>query len=266
MQLRLVVHTPAHRMYPSKKASQDRDSTILELNTLETNVAMSNFDKHSYIKYAQFKHTLDIVRSRLKRPLTYAEKLLYSHLEDPYKQDIGNNNAYLKLRPDRVASHDATAQTVLLQFMTAGLPEVACPTTVHCDHLIQAKVDNIEDLGVAIHDNKEIYDFLSSACAKYKIGFWKPGSGIIHQILLENYAFPGGLIIGTDSHTPNAGGIGMCAIGVGGGDVVDVIAGMPWEVKLPKIIGVRLTGEMSGWTAPKGDLYYLKAEGSSLCL
>lgn len=195
---------------------------------------------------------LAIVRSRLNRPLTYAEKILYSHLDDPQGQEIERGKSYLKLRPDRVACQDATAQMAILQFMSAGMPSVATPTTVHCDHLIEAQAGGEKDLARAQDINKEVYDFLSSSCAKYNIGFWKPGSGIIHQIVLENYAFPGGLMIGTDSHTPNAGGLGMSAIGVGGADAVDVMAGLPWELKAPKYIGVRLTGELSGWTAPKG--------------
>jgi aconitate hydratase len=194
---------------------------------------------------------LAIVRRRLNRPLTYAEKILYSHLDDPHGQNIERGSSYLKLRPDRVACQDATAQMAILQFMSAGMPSVANPTTVHCDHLIEAQVGGEKDLDRAIDMNKEVYDFLSSACAKYNIGFWKPGSGIIHQILLENYAFPGGLLIGTDSHTPNAGGLGMAAIGVGGADAVDVMANLPWELKAPKIIGVKLTGALSGWTSPK---------------
>ena len=195
---------------------------------------------------------LSVVRSRLNRPLTYAEKILYSHLDDPHGQDIERGKSYLKLRPDRVACQDATAQMAILQFMSAGMPSVATPTTVHCDHLIEAQVGGEEDLARAQDINKEVYDFLSTSCAKYNIGFWRPGSGIIHQIVLENYAFPGGLMIGTDSHTPNAGGLGMCAIGVGGADAVDVMANLPWEVKAPNIIGVKLTGELSGWTSPKG--------------
>ncbi|KIX00953.1 aconitate hydratase, mitochondrial [Rhinocladiella mackenziei CBS 650.93] len=194
---------------------------------------------------------LSIVRSRLNRPLTYSEKVLYSHLDDPHGQDIERGVSYLKLRPDRVACQDATAQMAILQFMSAGMPSVATPTTVHCDHLIEAQVGGDKDLDRAKDINKEVYDFLSTACAKYNIGFWRPGSGIIHQIILENYAFPGGLMIGTDSHTPNAGGLGMAAIGVGGADAVDVMANLPWELKAPKVIGVKLTGEMSGWTAPK---------------
>ncbi|KAK5075132.1 Aconitate hydratase mitochondrial [Lithohypha guttulata] len=194
---------------------------------------------------------LAIVRKRLNRPLTYGEKILYSHLDDPEGQDIERGASYLKLRPDRVACQDATAQMAILQFMSAGMPSVATPTTVHCDHLIEAQIGGDKDLDRAKSINKEVYDFLSSSCAKYNIGFWKPGSGIIHQIVLENYAFPGGLMIGTDSHTPNAGGLGMVAIGVGGADAVDVMANLPWELKAPKYIGVKLTGELSGWTAPK---------------
>ncbi|EON68952.1 aconitate hydratase, mitochondrial [Coniosporium apollinis CBS 100218] len=197
------------------------------------------------------KENLEIVRGRLNRPLTYAEKILYSHLDNPHEQEIERGKSYLKLRPDRVACQDATAQMAILQFMSAGMPSVATPTTVHCDHLIEAQLGGEKDLARAVDINKEVYDFLSTSCAKYNIGFWKPGSGIIHQIILENYAFPGGLLIGTDSHTPNAGGLGMAAIGVGGADAVDVMANLPWELKAPKVIGVRLTGKLSGWTAPK---------------
>jgi len=199
----------------------------------------------------KMSENLSVVRSRLNRPLTFAEKILYSHLDDPHGQDIERGKSYLKLRPDRVACQDATAQMAILQFMSANMPSVATPTTVHCDHLIEAQIGGVEDLARAKDVNKEVYDFLATSCAKYNIGFWRPGSGIIHQIVLENYAFPGGLMIGTDSHTPNAGGLGMCAIGVGGADAVDVMANLPWEVKAPKIIGVKLTGELSGWTAPK---------------
>lgn len=208
----------------------------------------------------KMSENLSVVRSRLKRPLTFAEKILYSHLDDPHGAEIERGKSYLKLRPDRVACQDATAQMAILQFMSANMPSVATPTTVHCDHLIEAQMGGEKDLARAQDINKEVYDFLSTSCAKYNIGFWRPGSGIIHQIVLENYAFPGGLMIGTDSHTPNAGGLGMCAIGVGGADAVDVMANLPWEVKAPKIIGVRLTGEMSGWTAAKGGLSGVFAE------
>merc|ERR1712072_1576446 len=218
---------------------------------LTKKVEMTNWEKGHFINYAKMNENLSIVRQRLNRPLTYAEKILYSHLDDPHGQDIERGKSYLKLRPDRVACQDATAQMAILQFMSAGMDKVATPTTVHCDHLIQAQIGGEKDLERAQSINKEVYDFLSTSCAKYDIGFWKPGSGIIHQIVLENYAFPGGLMIGTDSHTPNAGGLGMCAVGVGGADAVDVMANLPWEVKAPKIIGVKLTGELSGWTSPK---------------
>ncbi|MEZ5178351.1 MAG: aconitate hydratase [Acidimicrobiales bacterium] len=190
-------------------------------------------------------------RERLGRPLTLTEKVLVNHLRDPEAGGLERGVSYTDFDPDRIAMQDATAQMALLQFMTAGLPEVATPTTVHCDHLIQAKVGARIDLGVAINTNAEVYDFLESVSAKYGIGFWKPGSGIIHQVVLEQYAFPGGMMIGTDSHTPNAGGLGMVAIGVGGADAVDVMTGYPFNVRFPKVIGVHLTGELSGWSAAK---------------
>lgn len=219
--------------------------------TKDSQVNQNLLESHSFINYKKHLENVEIVKSRLNRPLTYAEKLLYGHLDDPHNQEIERGVSYLKLRPDRVACQDATAQMAILQFMSAGIPQVATPSTVHCDHLIQAQVGGPKDLARAIDLNKEVYDFLSTACAKYNLGFWKPGSGIIHQIVLENYAFPGALLIGTDSHTPNAGGLGQLAIGVGGADAVDVMSGLPWELKAPKIIGVKLTGKMSGWTSPK---------------
>lgn len=218
---------------------------------MATKVAMSAFDKNNFIQYEKMAENIKIVRERLNRPLTYAEKIVYGHLADPHNQVIERGKSYLNLHPDRVACQDATAQMALLQFMSAGLPTVAVPTTVHCDHLIQAQVGAEKDLPRAKEINKEVYDFLSSCSAKYGIGFWQPGSGIIHQIVLENYAYPGGMMIGTDSHTPNAGGLGMIAVGVGGADAVDVMAGIPWELKCPKIIGVKLTGKRNGWTSPK---------------
>ncbi|KAF4542494.1 Aconitase A/isopropylmalate dehydratase small subunit swivel [Lasiodiplodia theobromae] len=218
---------------------------------LSRKVRQNIHEDGNFINYAKMAENLSIVRSRLNKPLTYAEKIIYSHLDDPHNQEIERGKSYLKLRPDRVACQDATAQMAILQFMSAGMPSVATPTTVHCDHLIEAQVGGEKDLERASNINKEVYDFLSTSCAKYNIGFWRPGSGIIHQIVLENYAFPGGLMIGTDSHTPNAGGLGMAAIGVGGADAVDVMANLPWELKAPKVIGVKLTGQMSGWTAPK---------------
>ncbi|KAJ3356488.1 Aconitate hydratase mitochondrial [Entophlyctis luteolus] len=214
-------------------------------------VAMSNLEKDKFINYQRIEDNLKIVRDRLGHPLTLAEKIVYGHLDDAKNQDIARGSSYLKLRPDRVACQDATAQMALLQFMSAGLPSVAVPTTVHCDHLIEAQKGGVPDLARANDINKEVYSFLSSCSQKYNIGFWKPGSGIIHQIILENYAFPGGMMIGTDSHTPNAGGLGMVAVGVGGADAVDVMAGIPWELKCPKVIGVKLTGKLSGWTTPK---------------
>ena len=201
--------------------------------------------------YDRLPERVSMGRTQLGRPLTLTEKILLNHLHDPETAEIERGVSYTDFDPDRVAMQDATAQMALLQFMTAGLPEVAAPTTVHCDHLIQAKVGAVTDLDVAVHTNSEVYDFLSSVSAKYGIGFWKPGSGIIHQVVLENYAFPGGMMIGTDSHTPNAGGLGMVAIGVGGADAVDVLVGLPFNVRFPTLIGVHLTGELNGWTSPK---------------
>ncbi|MHB8079160.1 MAG: aconitate hydratase [Candidatus Krumholzibacteriia bacterium] len=201
--------------------------------------------------YARMRERLAIVRKRLGRPLTLGEKVLLGHLDDPAGQPLARGEATLALRPDRVAMQDATAQMAILQFMSAGIPRTAVPTTIHCDHLIRAHAGAAVDQRVAEDENREVYDFLRTAAARYGMGFWKPGSGIIHQVVLENYAFPGGLIIGTDSHTPNAGGLGMVACGVGGADAVDVMVGMPWEVKHPKLIGVKLTGELNGWTSPK---------------
>ena len=200
--------------------------------------------------YAKLPDSVAAARERLGRPLTLAEKILFNHLADQ-GEAIDRGVTYNDFNPDRVAMQDATAQMALLQFMTAGLPEAAVPSTVHCDHLIQAKVGAQIDLGVAIDTNAEVYDFLKSVSAKYQIGFWGPGSGIIHQVVLENYAFPGGMMIGTDSHTPNAGGLGMVAVGVGGADAVDVMTGFPWNVRWPKVIGVKLTGSLSGWSSPK---------------
>lgn len=219
--------------------------------TRDSQVNQNLLESHSFINYKKNLENVEIVKSRLNRPLTYAEKLLYGHLDNPHEQEIERGVSYLKLRPDRVACQDATAQMAILQFMSAGMPQVATPSTVHCDHLIQAQLGGVKDLTRAIDLNKEVFDFLASACAKYNLGFWKPGSGIIHQIILENYAFPGALLIGTDSHTPNAGGLGQLAIGVGGADAVDVMADLAWELKAPKILGVKLTGKMSGWTSPK---------------
>ncbi|MGH9116312.1 MAG: aconitate hydratase [Acidimicrobiales bacterium] len=200
--------------------------------------------------YATLPERVAAARNRLGRPMTLAEKILYAHMRDG-DQPVERGHTYNDFDPDRVAMQDATAQMALLQFMTAGLDEVAVPTTVHCDHLIQAKAGADIDLKFALDVNSEVYEFLTTVSARYGIGFWKPGSGIIHQVVLENYAFPGGMMIGTDSHTPNAGGPGMVAIGVGGADAVDVMTGFPFNVRWPKLIGVHLTGALSGWSAPK---------------
>ena len=200
--------------------------------------------------YATLDERIGNYRQRVGHPLTLAEKILANHLDDP-AAETERGVSYVDFRPDRVAMQDATAQMAWLQFMTSGLPEVAVPTTTHSDHLIQARQDGKRDLMAALHNNEEVYDFLESVSAKYGGGFWKPGSGIIHQVVLENYAFPGGMMIGTDSHTPNGGGLGTIAIGVGGADAVDVMTGFPWNVRYPKMIGVKLTGELTGWAAPK---------------
>lgn len=202
--------------------------------------------------YARFGERIEAARKITGKPLTLSEKILYAHLwENPSSQAFERGKDYVDFAPDRVAMQDATAQMALLQFMQAGRPKVAVPSSVHCDHLITAQVDSATDLNKAVTGNKEVYDFLASISNKYGIGFWKPGAGIIHQVVLENYAFPGGMMIGTDSHTVNAGGLGMIAIGVGGADACDVMAGLAWELKWPKLIGVKLTGKLSGWTSPK---------------
>ncbi len=202
--------------------------------------------------YSRMTERVDAAKKVVGKPLTLAEKILYNHLWDgTSKQAFKRGEDYVDFAPDRIACQDATAQMALLQFMQAGKDKVAVPTTVHCDHLIQAKMGADKDLQNAINTSSEVFNFLASVSNKYGIGFWKPGAGIIHQVVLENYAFPGGMMIGTDSHTVNAGGLGMVAIGVGGADAVDVMAGMPWELKFPKLIGIKLTGKLSGWTAPK---------------
>jgi aconitate hydratase len=211
--------------------------------------------------YSEMPAKIAAARKTLARPLTLAEKILYSHLfEEQSLLAFERAKDYVNFSPDRVAMQDATAQMALLQFMQAGRPIVAVPSTVHCDHLIQAKVGAREDLASALSINKEVYEFLASVSNKYGIGFWKPGAGIIHQVVLENYAFPGGMMIGTDSHTPNAGGLGMIAIGVGGADACDVMAGLPWELKWPKFIGIKLTGKMSGWTSAKDIILWVAGQ------
>ena len=202
--------------------------------------------------YASYSQNVDNARKVLDRPLTYAEKVLYSHLYDASDiKSFRRGEDYVDFRPNRVAMQDATAQMALLQFMNAGKDKVAVPASVHCDHLIRADVGVEKDLPVARETNKEVYDFLNSVSQKYHIGFWGPGAGIIHQVVLENYAFPGGMMVGTDSHTPNAGGLGMVAVGVGGADAVDVLTGQAWELKMPRLIGVHLKGKLSGWASPK---------------
>jgi aconitate hydratase len=207
--------------------------------------------------YAKMPDMLAKARKKFGRGLTLAEKVLVSHADNFETQTWERGKAMLALRPDRVAMQDATAQMAMLQFMQANKKQVAVPSTIHCDHLIRAEMGSEKDLLRAVDENKEVYNFLASAAKKYGIGFWKPGAGIIHQVVLENYAFPGGLIIGTDSHTPNGGGLGMLAIGVGGADAGEVMAGLPWEVLHPKLIGIRLTGKLSGWTSPKDVILYL---------
>ncbi|MCF8240711.1 MAG: aconitate hydratase [Melioribacteraceae bacterium] len=209
-----------------------------------------NFDVIQKV-YASLAEKLAAAKKVLNRPMTFAEKILYSHLWETPTREFTRGKDYVDLSPDRVAMQDATAQMALLQFMHAGRKTTAVPSTVHCDHLIQAQVGAKDDLLRAKDENKEVFDFLESVSKKFGVGFWKPGAGIIHQVVLENYAFPGGMMIGTDSHTPNAGGLGMVAIGVGGADAVDVMSGMSWELKWPKLIGVHLTGKLNGWTSPK---------------
>src|SRR5471030_457124 len=202
--------------------------------------------------YDRYSTRVDAARKATGKHLTLTEKILYAHLSGgDAKQAYGRGVDYVDFAPDRVAMQDATAQMALLQFMQSGRAKVAVPSTVHCDHLIEAKVSSAIDLDRAVHESSEVYDFLASVCNKYGLGFWKPGAGIIHQVVLENYAFPGGMMIGTDSHTVNAGGLGMIAIGVGGADACDVMAGLAWELKMPKLIGVKLTGKLNGWTSAK---------------
>src|SRR5579863_10280717 len=210
--------------------------------------------------YRAMEHRLEIVRRRLRRPLTLAEKVLLGHLDDPEQQELAPGESYLMLRPDRVVFQDLLGQTGILQFMQGGRERVAIPTSIHCDHLIQARRAARQDLEESLDENAEVYEFLRRAAAKYHAGFWGPGAGIMHQVILENYAFPGELIIATDSHTPNAGGLGACAVGVGGADAVDVISGLPWEVLYPRHIAVYLTGELRGWTAPKDVILYVAGQ------
>ena len=207
--------------------------------------------------YERLDRNLQTVRRSLNRPLVLADKILLSHLDDPTNTDLTRGETYIQLRPDRVILQDVLGQTAMLQFMQTRRAATAVPTSVHCDHLIQARVEGAADLQESLGENQEVYNFLRTAAAKYGVGFWGPGAGIIHQVALENYAYPAQLMIGTDSHTPNGGGLGSISVGVGGADAVEVMAGLPWEVLYPRFIGVRLTGELSGWTAPKDIILYL---------
>ena len=207
--------------------------------------------------YQMLDRHLNIVKESVKRPLTLAEKILLSHLDDPTETDVVRGETYVQLRPDRVILQDVLGQSAVLQFMQTLRSTTAVPTSIHCDHLIQARVEGAADLRESLQENDEVYNFLRTAAAKYGMGFWGPGAGIIHQVAFENYAFPGSMMLGTDSHTPMGGGLGSISVGVGGADAVEVMAGLPWEVLSPKMVGVRLTGEMSGWTAPKDVILYL---------
>eukprot|EP01120_Amphizonella_sp_Union-15-10_P012229 TRINITY_DN5397_c0_g1_i1.p1 TRINITY_DN5397_c0_g1~~TRINITY_DN5397_c0_g1_i1.p1 ORF type:complete len:791 (+),score=161.62 TRINITY_DN5397_c0_g1_i1:42-2414(+) len=255
--LRSSLVRQAYRLLQTKH-TRERVFNGLTTRTTATNVPMSSFDIEP-INYAKITSTLSTVKSRLgEKPFTFAEKILYGHLSNPREQEFAKGEAYLVLTPDRIAMQDASAQTAILQFMLSGRNKTAAPTSVHCDHLIVASNKGAkQDVQIAINQNLEVYNFLQSAAMKYGMGFWKPGSGIIHQIVLENYAFPGGLMLGTDSHTPNAGGLGTIAIGVGGADAVDVMAGIGWELKDPHILGVHLTGKLNEWTSPKDVILHL---------
>jgi aconitate hydratase len=210
--------------------------------------------------YAQMEQRLAVVRRRLGRPLTLADKVLLGHLDDPAREELEPGKSYLQLRPDRVVLQDVLGQTAMLQFMQTRRQSVAVPASIHCDHLIQARIEGESDLRESLEENDEVYNFLRSAAARYGLGFWAPGAGIIHQVVLEHYAFPGELIIGTDSHTPNAGGLGACAVGVGGADAVEVMAGLPWEVLYPRHVAVYLTGKLGGWAAPKDVILYVAGQ------
>jgi aconitate hydratase len=210
--------------------------------------------------YETMRSNLEVVRQNLDRPLTLADKVLLGHLDDPASQEMIPGQSYLKVRPDRVILQDVLSQSAMLQFMQIGKKRVAVPSTIHCDHLIEARTGGVSDLAESLEENQEVYDFLKSVGAKYGLGFWAPGAGIIHQVNLENYAYPGAVILGTDSHTPNAGGIGACSVGVGGADAVDAMAGLAWEVLYPKHIGVYLSGQLSGWTAPKDIVLYVAGQ------
>src|SRR5271156_5623826 len=234
--------------------SQDCRRGKTQMDTIESTPEMATR------VYEKLAHNIEVARRRLARPLTLSEKLLIGHLDDPQHQELEPGASCLMLRPDRVVLQDVLGQTAMLQFMQARRDRVAVPTSIHCDHLIQARVEGAADLSSSLEENREIYEFLRSAAARYGAGFWEPGAGIMHQVVLENYAFPGALIIGTDSHTTNSGGLGACAVGVGGADAVEVIAGLPWEVLYPRRIAVVLTGKLSGWAAPKDVILYVAGQ------
>ena len=232
----------------------NKSTEVASLMTTETILEMAT------ALYTGMADKLNVARRRLNRPLTLTDKILLGHLHDPEGQELTPGESYLMLRPDRVVFQDVLGQTGMLQFMQTGRQKVAVPATIHCDHLIRARVEGTRDLLDSLSENQEVYEFLRSAAAKYGLGFWEPGAGIIHQVVLENYAFPGELIIGTDSHTPNAGGLGACGVGVGGADAVEVLAGLPWELLYPRRIAVYLTGELNGWTAPKDVILYVAGQ------
>ena len=215
------------------------------------NMEINTTSEHVLCVYLKLKENIAKYRNIVGRPLSLTEKILSGHLNEIDDKSFTGGKDYVFLKPDRVALQDVTGQMVMLQFMQAGLEQTSLPTTIHCDHLIRAEVQGDVDMKVALDENSEVFKFLESTAAKFGCGFWKPGAGIIHQVVLENYAFPGGLMIGTDSHTPNAGGLGMIAIGVGGLDAAETMADMPWELLYPKLIGIKLTGKLNGWTAPK---------------
>src|SRR5271156_2654332 len=240
--------------YSTACLSQDSSKRGTRMDTIESTPEMA---ARVYEKLAR---NIEIARRRFARPLTLSEKLLIGHLDDPQHQELEPGASYVMLRPDRVVLQDGLGQTAMLQFMQGRRGRVAVPPSIHCAHLIQARVEGAEDLSASLEENREIYEFLRSAAARYGAGFWEPGAGIMHQVVLENYAFPGALIIGTDSHTTNSGGLGACAIGVGGADAVEVIAGLPWEVLYPKRIAVVLTGKLSGWAAPKDVILYVAGQ------
>ncbi|GJC88859.1 aconitate hydratase, mitochondrial [Colletotrichum liriopes] len=249
--LRSFQHTSRYTLDVLSSRHVCRPRALATASSINAKCRLSRFEPDQIIDYDDLARRIQKCREILGRPLTYAEKVLFVHAENLGDEKFERGKTQLKLRPRRIACQDATAQMAIIQFMSAGFDCTAVPTTIHCDHLIVGRNGQHEDLPQALDQHREVYDFMSSAAKKYKMGFWKPGAGIIHQTVLENYAFPGGMMVGTDSHTPNAGGMGTIAIGVGGADAVDVMSGLPLELTAPNVIGVRLTGELSGWATPK---------------